>query len=167
MRKSIRYICLFAIAAVAMSIGMHKYYVSVFNLNYVPAKKEIQLTTRIFIDDLEAALVKKYKKKFYTGTSTEVQGTDEYIKNYIADKLHIKVNGKEKSLKFLGKETEDDILICYFTLPAEKAIKTVAVNNTNLTELFDDQQNIIHVSVNGNKKSLLLTNDKTEGLLEF
>ena len=167
MRKIAVHICLFVFALTMMSAAVHKYYVSVFNLNYVPAKKEIQITSRIFIDDLEAAFVKKYKKKFYVGTSTEVADTDEYIKKYITDKLHIKVNGKEKTIKFLGKEVEDDILICYYTIAAGNAVKSLAVSNTNLIELFDDQQNIIHVSIKGNKKSLLLTNDTTEGLLEF
>lgn len=167
MRKIAAHICLFVFALTMMSAAVHKYYVSVFNLNYVPTKKEIQITSRIFIDDLEAALVKINKKKFYIGTSTEVPDADEYIRKYITDKLHIKVNGKEKTIKFLGKEVEDDILICYYTIPAENAVKSLAVSNTNLIELFDDQQNIVHVSVKGNKKSLLLTNDMTTGLLEF
>lgn len=167
MRKIVLYLCLFLFAVTLMSAAMHKYYVSVFQLTYVPAKKEIQMTSRIFIDDLEAALVKKYKKKFYISTATETAGSDEYIKKYIVEKLHIKVNGKEKPIKFLGKETEEDILVCYFTLPAEKNIKSLSISAAVLLEMFDDQQNIIHVNVQRNKKSLLLTNDTTEGLLEF
>ena len=167
MRKIVTYLCLFLFALTLMSAAVHKYYVSVFQLTYVPAKKEIQMTSRIFIDDLEAAFVKKFKKNFYIGTSTETADTDEYIKKYIAAGLHIKVNGKEKIIKFLGKETEEDILVCYFTLPAESAVKSLSVSNTILLEMFDDQQNIIHANVQRNKKSLLLTNDTTEGLLEF
>jgi tRNA(Leu) C34 or U34 (ribose-2'-O)-methylase TrmL len=167
MRKIVAHIVLFAFAMTLMSMAVHKYYVAVFQMNYMPAKKEIQMTSRIFIDDLEAAFLKKYKKHFYIGSATEVADTDEYIKKYIADKLHIKVNGKEKSIKFLGKETEEDILICYFTLPAENAVKSINVSNTVLLDMFDDQQNIVHANVKGNKKSLLLTNSETDGLLEF
>ncbi|RDI08231.1 DUF6702 family protein [Flavobacterium sp. AG291] len=167
MRKIAASITLLLSVTVMMAVSAHKYYVSVFQLNYVPAKKEIQMTSRIFIDDLETAFVKKYKKHFYIGTSTEVAGTDEYIKKYITEKLHIKINGKEKQIKFLGKEKEDDILVCYYTLPAEKAIKSLVVDTTVLLDVFDDQQNIIHVAVGGNKKSLLLTNGTTGGVLGF
>jgi hypothetical protein len=167
MRKIAGYTFLFALAIMLMSVAVHKYYVAVFQLNYVPAKKEIQMTSRIFIDDLETAFVKKYKKNFYIGTSTEAADTDEYIKKYIVSKLHIKVNGKEQSIKFLGKETEEDILVCYYTLPAAKGVKSLAVSTTLLLEMFDDQQNIIHANVQRNKKSLLLTNGTTEGVLEF
>ena len=155
------------LAAICISAGVHKYYVAVFQLNYVPSKKEVQITSRIFIDDLEAAFVKKYKKKFYLGVATEVADANEYLKKYFAEKMHIKINGKEKAIKFLGKETEEDILVCYFTLPATSAEKSLSVSNTVLLEMFDDQQNIIHVTIQRNKKSLLLTNGTTEGLLEF
>ncbi|MHA3788210.1 DUF6702 family protein [Flavobacterium hauense] len=167
MRKIATYCCLLMFVLTLTSAALHKYYVSVFQLNYMPAKKEIQMTSRIFIDDLEAALKKKYKKNLYIGTSTEAADADEYVKKYITDKLHIKINGKEKAIKFLAKETEEDILICYFTLPAESAVKSVTVSNTVLLEMYEDQQNIIHGNVKGNKKSLLLTNDTSEGLLEF
>lgn len=155
------------LAAICISAGVHKYYVAVFQLNYVPVKKEVQITSRIFIDDLEAAFVKKYKKKFYMGAANEVSDANDYLKKYFAEKMHIKINGKEKTIKFLGKETEDDILICYYTVPAESAVKSLWVSNTTLMEMFDDQQNIIHGNVKGNKKSLLLTNGTVEGLLEF
>lgn len=155
------------LVSACLAMGVHKYYVAVFQLNYVPAKKEVQMTSRIFIDDLEAAFVKKYKKKFYLGAANEVTDANEYLKKYFAEKVDVKINGKEKALKFLGKETEEDILICYFTLPAENGIKQFNVSNTMLLELYDEQQNIIHANVKGKKKSLLLTNDTTAGVLEF
>jgi len=167
MRKTISYLSLFFIAILCMSMAIHKYYVAVFQMDYVPAKKVMQVTSRVFIDDLEAAFVKKYKKNFYLGTPTEVAGSNDYLAKYFTEKLHVKLNGKEKPLKFLGKEIEDDILICYYTLPAESTVKSVEVTNTTLIEMFDDQQNIIHAKVKGNKKSLLLTNSETSGLLEF
>lgn len=167
MKSIARYLLLIILTLSLLSMTWHKYYVSVFQFSYVPAKKQVQLTSRIFIDDLEAAFVKKYKKNFYLGTKDEIANANDYIVKYFAEKLQVKLNGKEKPLKFLGKETEDDILICYYTLPVESNVKTVQVSNASLLEMFDDQQNIIHVSVKGNKKSLLLTNNERQGLLEF
>lgn len=167
MKKIVSFSALIFIALLCMSMIMHKYYLAVFQLDYVPAKKVMQVTSRIFIDDLEAAFVKKYKKNFYLGTSAEVGGANDYLAKYFTEKMHVKINGKEKAIKFLGKETEDDILICYYTISAESAVKSVEVTNTTLLEMFDDQQNIIHAKVKGNKKSLLLTNSETKGLLEF
>lgn len=167
MRKVITYVFVLLLAVSLTSMMVHKYYVSVFQLDYVPAKKTVQMTSRIFIDDLEATLVKKYKKKFYLGTPTEVADANEFLKKYFTEKIQVKINGKEKAIKFLGKEIEDDVLICYYTFPAEQSIKTLEISNTTLFESFDDQQNIIHTNINRNKKSLLLTNEEPKGLFEF
>ena len=45
------------------SFSIHKFYVSVTQVDYVPSKKRVEITSRIFIDDLEKALTKKYNKK--------------------------------------------------------------------------------------------------------
>ena len=41
------------------SFAWHKFYVSVTQIDYVPNKKRIEITHRIFIDDLEKALEKR------------------------------------------------------------------------------------------------------------
>lgn len=149
------------------SAGVHKFYVSVFQMEYVPAKKEVQITGRIFIDDLEAGLNKKYGKKLYLGTPKELAESTDLLKKYFSEKIVIKINNKPKVLTLLGRETEDDVLICYFTLPAEGKVQTIQVSNTVLFDMFSEQQNIIHTTVNGNKKSLLLTNSEPSGTQQF
>lgn len=148
-------------------MAMHKFYVAVFQLEYVPAKKVVQMTSRIFIDDLDAELSKKYGKKIYLGTPKEVKDADDYLKKYFTEKIQIKLNGTNKAIKFLGREIEDDVLICYYTIPAEAAVTSLTIKNTVLFDSFSDQQNIIHTTINRNKKSLLLTNDEPQGGLEF
>jgi hypothetical protein len=162
-----QYMLLVVLGGMLMSAAAHKFYVAVFQMDYVPQKKVVQMTARIFVDDLEAALTKKYNKKLYIGQKHEIAGADDFLQKYLAEKITVKVNGSTRTLKFIGKEPEDDVLICYYTLPAEGNIKTLDVKNTVLFDLFADQQNIIHTNINRNKKSLLLTNDKQEGTLDY
>lgn len=149
------------------SFALHKFYVGIYQVNYVAKKKEIQITARIFIDDLEKALETKYKKKIYLSTPKEIAETNGFIKSYLSEKMQIKVNSSVKSLKFLGKETEDNVLICYLTTPVPEKINAIEIVNSVLTEIFPEQQNIVHININGNKKSLLLTDSEPEGSLEF
>lgn len=155
------------LAAGLSSFTAHKFYVAVFQLDHVPAKKVIQVTARIFVDDLEAALNKKYGKQFYIGQQQEIDGTDDFLNKYLTEKMQININGKTKAFKFIGKELEEDVLVCYYTLPADGKIKNLSVKNTTLFEYFPDQQNIIHTNINGNKKSLLLTNSNPQGSLDY
>ncbi|AWH84893.1 hypothetical protein HYN59_07040 [Flavobacterium album] len=162
-----KYLLLVLLAVTLSAAAAHKYYVAVFLIEYSPKKKELQMTSRIFIDDLEAAFIKKYNKKFYMGEKRELFETEEYLRKYFAENIHIKVDGKSKAIKYLAKEIENDILICYFTIPADLKIKSVEVSNTTLLDMYPEQQNIINTKINSNKKSLLLTNDAPSGLLEF
>jgi hypothetical protein len=154
------------LAVTLISAAAHKYYVAVFQVEYVAKKKELQITSRIFIDDFEKELNKKYNKKFYLGTERELPLND-YLQTYFTEKVKFTINGKAKTIKYLGKEIEDDVIICYFTVPAAEAVKSVSVKNTTLFESFPDQQNYIHIKINSNKKSLLLTNDEQQGTLQF
>ncbi|HSD15200.1 MAG TPA: DUF6702 family protein [Flavobacterium sp.] len=146
---------------------MHKFYVGVYQINYSDKKKEVQVTARLFIDDIEKALQTKYKKKLYLATPKEIAETNELLKSYLSEKMELTVNGKSKNLKFLGKETEDNVLICYLTTPVSEKIKSMAINNSVLTEIYPEQQNIIHFNIYGNKKSLLLTDSETNGEVQF
>ena len=38
------------------SFAWHKFYVSVTQIDFVPNKKRVEITSRIFIDDLEKAI---------------------------------------------------------------------------------------------------------------
>ncbi|WP_177730047.1 DUF6702 family protein [Flavobacterium inviolabile] len=167
MIKMLRYGLLIVLFTGLSAMSLHKFYVSIFQMNYVPEKKTMQITARIFTDDLEKALEKKSKKKIYLATPKEAPETEELLKKYLAEKVRIKINNTEKTIRFLGRETEDDVEICYLTVPVSEKINTLEVYNTVLTEIFPDQQNIIHTSVNSNKKSLLLTNSKPKELIEY
>lgn len=156
---------LFVITLSAMAA--HKFYVAVYQINHVPQKKVLQITSRIFIDDLENALIKKYNKKFYIGSSREPQDCNDYLSKYFAEKIHLTINGITKPVKFIGKEAEDDILVCYYTFPVEGKVNTIEIKNTTLFELFPEQQNIVHLNINNNKKSLLLTPGKPNGTIEY
>jgi len=167
MTKFLRYGFLLLLLLSLSAAGFHKFYVSIYQVNYVPEKKALQITARIFTDDLEKALERKVKKKIYLATTKEAPETEELLKKYLTDKLHIRINNTEKAIRFLGRETEDDVVICYLTIPVTEKITSVEVYNTVLTEVYPEQQNIIHTNINSNKKSLLLTNSNPKEKIEY
>ncbi len=167
MKVLLRCMFLFVLAGALCSVAVHEYYVAVFQVEHSPAKKRLQITARVFIDDLDAELSKKYNKKFYLCTPKEIKEADDYLKQYFAANFKVKVNGSVKPLKFLGRETEDNTLICYLTAEAKGKITSLDIKNTFLFETHPEQQNIINTKINSNKKSLLLTNDTPEGRLQF
>lgn len=141
---------------------LHKFYVSVTQIDYNQKKERVEISSRIFIDDLEHVLEKKYKQKMYLATTKENPKAKEFVNQYVTEKLAVIINKKEQKLVFLGSEYEDDVLICYLKVDYSKKITNFDIYNNLLTEAFSEQQNIVHTNINNAKKSFLLTlSDKT------
>ena len=146
---------------------LHKFYVGVFQIDYFKEKKAVQITARLFIDDLEKALYKKHNKHIYITTKDEIAEANTLIANYLSEKLKIKINNKSQTLQFLTKEQEDNIVICYLKIPFKDNIKDLEITNTVLSDIFNEQQNLVHLNINGNKKTLLFTNTETNQKLKY
>lgn len=149
------------------SFSVHKFYVALYQVNYAPEKKMLQITTRLFIDDLNNALAKKYQKKINLGSEKETEEDLNLFKKYFAEKFTIKVNGQIKPLLFLSKEMEGDVLICYFSCKDIHKINTLEIYNSIITDNNSEQQNIMHFNVSGVKNTLLLTESNSKGLLKY
>ena len=149
------------------SFSVHKFYVALYQVNYAPEKKMLQITTRLFIDDLNSALAKKYQKKINLGSEKETEEDLNLFKKYFAEKFTIKVNGQIKPLLFLSKEMEGDVLICYFSCKDIHKINTLEIYNSIITDNNSEQQNIMHFNVSGVKNTLLLTESNSKGLLKY
>lgn len=161
----ILFLIVFSIAI--SSFEMHKFYVSVTQINFAQDKKTIQITSRIFIDDLNNTLEKKHKKKFYIGSTKESDEELHLLKNYINDNFSVKVNNKLKQTVYLEKEIEDDVIILYQVIRDIPKINSLEIKNTLLFDFLPEQQHIIHTQVLDKKQSALLTLENPAELLKY
>ena len=149
------------------SFSVHKFYVALYQVNYAPEKKMLQITTRIFVDDLNNAIGKKYTKKSNLGSENETVEDLNLLKRYFGEKLSFNVNGQVRHMLFLSKEMEGDVLICYFTIKEIKKINSLEIYNSVITEGISEQQNIMHFNVLGTKNTLLFTESTSKGVLKY
>lgn len=166
MQKIVRNTLLIVLFVSMSSMAAHKFYMSIYQINYAPQKKMIQITSRIFIDDLNDALEKKYHKKYFIGTDRETPEDEVAMKKYLSEKFILKLNGTAKPMSFLSKEVDTNVLVCYFRITDVSKINKLEIENSALTELNDEQQNIIQANITGEKQSLLLTSENFKGMLK-
>lgn len=165
MKNFWKYILFLAIMG-SFAFTSHKFYTAIYQINFVPKKQMLQITTRIFNDDLNDALEHKFGKRVYLGTDKETPEDVTMLKKYLSEKFTIKVNGQSKPMNFLSKEVEDNVLICYLNCKEIQKVNSIEVQNTIITEIHDDQQNIIQANFNDRKSSLLLNSETTKGMLK-
>lgn len=150
-----------------MAASLHKYYLSVTDIAYDQDEKSVQMITRLFYDDLEAVLQERYDETIVVDATANQEKLDVYLNKYLQKKLVITINGEEREFQFLGKEYEDDYVVCYMEITDVESVNAFAVDNQLLMDLFPDQKNMVHTTIGNNKKSFLLTMGNAKGLLKF
>jgi hypothetical protein len=167
MKNKVKFLFVFAVLMLLTSLTVHKFYVSVTEVAYVESKNRIEITTRIFIDDLEKGLEKKYNKKINLATKEEIPEAKEFIKGYLNQRVQANINNKTAEVVFLGAEVENDVLICYLKIDFSEKITTFELYNNILTEIYADQQNLVHTNINNTKRSFLLTKSEKTALIKY
>ncbi len=146
---------------------LHKYYVSLTEIEYVEEKKTVQIISRIFIDDFEKLLRERYDKSLTLAIENEKESANYFTKKYLKEKLRIEINGKSVEFNFLGKEYEDDMILCYLEIENIRHFSKIRVVNQILYEIYPEQQNIVRIKTNSINKSILLTKENDKGLLKL
>jgi hypothetical protein len=166
MKKNSTFLFFGIISMIFMSFSAHKFYTAIYKIDFNASKKRLEITTRIFTDDLNIAISKKYNRKSNLASASETPEDIQYLEKYLSEKIILKINGKPKPMRFLSKEVEENVLICYFNCDALSKIKTFEISNSVLTEIFDEQQNIVQLNINSKKQTLLLSSETTKGMLK-
>lgn len=146
---------------------LHKYYVSLSEINYVEDKKSIQIISRVFIDDFEKMLRERYDDEITLAIENEKETVKFYTKKYLKEKFKIIINEQEVEFRFLGKEYEDDIMLCYMEIENIDHISSIQIENKILFDVFSEQQNIVRLKISDRSKSFLLTKENDKGMLKF
>lgn len=148
---------------------IHKFYMSVTNVVYSEKDASLQITSRIFIDDLESVFIERYEFDAKLGTDNESTESEKYLEKYLNAKFDLAINEESRAYNFIGKKYEDDLIIIYIEVPEVQlnAIKKISLNNEILTDLYDEQQNIVHFKIKEKKKSFVLHKENSTGALNL
>jgi hypothetical protein len=141
--------------------------VSVTQIDYIKEKQTVQITSRIFIDDFEKLIRERYDESVTLAIKNEPVKVNDYIERYLKDKIKIKINKNPATLKFIGKEYEDDIMYCYLEITEVHEINSFEITNHVLYDLYKEQQNVVRTFINSKHKSFILIPENDKGLLNF
>lgn len=148
-------------------LTVHPFYVSVCEIIVVEEKKSIQVMQRIFADDLEETLNKKYNLQLDVMALKDLKATDSVLSAYYEEHFAMTLDGEKADFTYLGAELEEDVVWCYLEASYEHDFREILVHNSLLMDEFEGQNNIVHVTKGGEIKSIKLTENKQDGILKF
>ena len=126
----------------------HDFHVSRAVLDYQPSENTFQVSLHVFTDDLELALQQRGHDSLRLNSPREYAKADSLIADYLRSVIRLtNQQGAQAALKYLGKESSDDYMATwiYFYLEPPSPQGNYILYNSLLTEVYDDQQNIVNV----------------------
>ncbi len=162
MKKISLFITLFVIYGFS-----HKYYVSTSLYDFKQDSGSLQITIRVFQDDFTEIIKKKYQVDISLNNDINSSDIQPKISDYLLSNLSIYLDNNEYDLFYLGSELKNEMIIIYLELEDFPEFKSIELKNTILFDLFEKQQNIIHLKKGVNKRSFILRKDVPNVSFEF
>ncbi len=147
--------------------SLHPLHVSVTEIEMDDKDKRLEIMMRVFMDDLEVTLRNEYKNPDLDILNPRGLTVDQMMENYLKKHFKIMLDNKSVVTKYLGHEQEGDAFIFYVEVGNVKKWKTINVQNSIITDTFDDQSNLVHVTVGEKVRSLRLTKNHPADNLVF
>ena len=146
----------------------HPIYLSVTNIEYNDKEKTMEISCKIFTNDLENTLKKKYKTNIDLLHPKDQHRMDSLLDNYLQDRLKIQVNQAKSKMEFVGYEQIEDAIFTYYQIAGVEAQPTlIEIDNTILYDYQKTQSSIVQVMVAGKRKSTKLLNPEHQARFEL
>lgn len=140
------------------SLYSHPYHVSVSEIKYNSSSNTFQISSKLFIDDIEDALKKIYAQKVDVISPSENTDLPFLLNDYIQKHLIIQVHKTPIGFSYVGHEIEEESIWCYFesgNIDVQK-IQEIEITNTLLFDFITGQSNMIHCYLDANRQSIKL-----------
>lgn len=145
----------------------HPVHVSLLSVDYSPEELSINAYLKIYFDDfiLDAAQILNNEKGFVL-TENEVP-EEALILKYLGEKLNIYVNDQRMNGKLRKVSLENNELSLNLKYETSNTINTLTIKNHIMTDLYEDQANMVIVRINDFEEGIKLTSCQTEQTFSF
>jgi hypothetical protein len=158
-------LCLFLTGAAVPS--RHPLYISVTEIKHNVKDRILEVSCKVFTNDMETVLEKMSGGRVDLSAAATKAASDKLIDAYVEKHLRLKVDGKPVLLHFVGSEQENDGTWSYFQVNEVPAVKRIDVVDELLYDSFNQQINIMHVTVGGQRKSFRLDYPEAAAVFEY
>jgi hypothetical protein len=145
----------------------HPFFISVTEIQHNKKGKALEISCKIFTDDFEKALRQSYQMPVDLINAPDKNAVNKLINDYIKKHLLITANGKVLQLQFIGYEKDNEAIWSYLQVNDVNEIKKIDITNNLLLDYKKEQVNIVHVIVNGIRKSKKLDYSETKTSINF
>ncbi|MEQ9423589.1 MAG: hypothetical protein RJQ09_04165 [Cyclobacteriaceae bacterium] len=146
---------------------LHPFHASVADIEYHQDNKSLEISYRMFIDDLEQTLNRRFEGNLNLLDPAQKSNVDDLVNKYLGENLRFWVNGREVEFVYWGSEMENNAIWTYIEITGITSLEKLEIENSVMLEIFDDQIQLMHVNNGDEVKSMKLYKDHAYGTLDF
>ncbi len=135
---------------------LHKFYISITTIEFNEKESELEIVCELFIDDLEATLTDINGVKIKNSDANFKILLEKYTKQRF---LILNKKNTIQPYNLIGYKIENDKIKIYLEALKQRLPYTLKVNNQLLTDNFTEQNNIVNITINQYKNTLLFNKD--------
>jgi hypothetical protein len=107
--------------------SFHPFYISVTEINHNAKDKILEISCKMFAEDLESQLEKNYKTTLDISSEKDKASFDKFIPDYISQHFSLAVDGKPVKLVYVGFEKEKESAYCNFQVSGVPSLKIIDI----------------------------------------
>ncbi len=141
----------------------HLVHVTVLNIEFNRNSGKMDLTFRVYKDDMELALFHNYEVLSSLDTAKPGSRPVSFLNKYINDRVKLKINNKQSdSLVFERTLWDGTNLWIYYSIKTVENPQTIWLKNAMMMDIYFDQSNMVICGQEGKEKAFMLVYDKNE-----
>lgn len=146
---------------------VHPIFVSVTEIEHNAHERTLEISCKIFTDDFEKTLRKTNTQKIDLLDPNQKKAMNAVVNDYVQKHLKINVDGKAVKMNYIGFEQQEEGIISFFQVDNIVTVNELTVTDNILYEYQEQQLSLLHVTVNGNRKSTKLNNPEEKASFKF
>ncbi len=161
-RHSVFLPCLLLLAVgLFAAFRLHDFHTSLTQMQFDPKTQTVEISIRLFTDDLETALTHENGGKpiQFGGQTRPDQLLERYVRRHF---VMADAQRKPRPYTYVGYEQEADAQWVYIEMPASGAdpFKNIVIKQDILMDLFSDQVNLVNIQYKQQKKTVVFRNNQ-------
>lgn len=146
---------------------VHPFFVGVTEIQHNSKDQTLEISVKLFADDFEKALSKSNQVTVDLVNAKDPAKANKMVAAYLQQHLVLKVNGKPVQFDFVGYEKEREAVWSFVQVNNIATVSKLEINNSLLYDAYEQQINIMHVTVNGERKSTKLSYPDQQASFSF
>ena len=155
------------LSALSAPARAHEFYVSITRVKWNAEEARLDVSVRIFTDDLEEAITAEGGPRLGLWTDRAREDRDRHVADYLASRLAFRINDEDREMTWVGMEDALDATACLVQITNVKSVDTIEVENRILIDRFDTQANVMRFEIAGERKYVNLSKGTVSGTVRF